>query len=243
MDGVLRCSRYAFGPNRLHYCGPDANQEIAAYIENSATDPGLESLLRAFNTMYPYLKHIAAANNIRDPFDERVVEAYWIGNNLLETVEKKDLYRHLLEDQQLKKRLGQKSFDLIADKIGRGAVPHHSFHVLDVWKRTGHLERAHTLESMDSCRIAWGKVMAVDGPKIKIETAPLIYTEGKLSLGEPTEKTISRNLEAVSDIEQLKTGEIVTYHWGVACEVITPRQSAILKRYTLRHIALANQTL
>ena len=122
-------------------------------------------------------------------------------------------------------------------------MPHHSFHVLDVWKRTGHLERAHTLESMDSCRIAWGKVMAVDGPKIKIETAPLVYIESKLLLGKAVERTISRNLEAVSDIEQLKTGDVVTYHWGVACEVITPRQAAALKRYTLRHIALANQTL
>jgi len=59
MNGILRCSRYAFGPNRLHYCGPDANSEIRSYIDEDATDPGLEKLMSQFQTMFPYLRHIA----------------------------------------------------------------------------------------------------------------------------------------------------------------------------------------
>ena len=89
MNGLLQCSRYAFGPNRLHYCGPDASQEILAYIDNKEQDPGLEKLLSAFQTLYPYLEMISRANNIADPFDERVVEAYWIGNDLLANTGKK----------------------------------------------------------------------------------------------------------------------------------------------------------
>lgn len=243
MDGILRCSRYAFGPNRLHYCGPDANREIFSYIQNQISDKGLEKLLKDFKTLYPYLKHIAEANGIKDPFNERVVEAYWIGNKLLETVEKKDFWRHLIEDQKIKKKIGGKSFELVEEKIAKGAVPHHSFHVLDIWKRTGHLEREHTLESMNECRISWGKVTEVDGPFIKIQTEPLIYRNGKLALGEPTIRKITRSLGAPLDIEQLKTGNIITIHWGIPCEVITPKQASMLKKYTLRHLALANQTL
>lgn len=243
MDGLLLCSRYAFGPNRLHYCGPDANREIFAYIQNSASDPGLKALLVAFQTMYPYLRFIAEANGISDPFDERVVEAYWVGNSLLETVEKKKFYRHLLEEQKIKKRIGGKSFDLVADKIGQGAVPHHSFHVLDIWKRTGHLEREHTIESMDSCRISWGTVRELDGPFVHVETEPLLYSEGKLVLGKPIGKKLWRGLEAGDNIEQLKKGDLVSIHWGVPCEVIVPAQAAALKKYTLRHLRLANQTL
>lgn len=243
MDGILRCSRYAFGPNRLHYCGPDANREILAYIQAGATDPGLQKLLSAFQTMYPYLRHIAEANGIDDPFDERVVEAYWLGNELLETIEKKKFYRHLLEGLALKKRLGGKSFARITEKIGQGAVPHHSFHVLDIWKRTGHLEREQTLESMDSCRISWGKVQEVDGPRVVVETEPLMYSDKKLYLGAPIQKEIRRRLESEPDIEQLRIGQIVSIHWGVPCEVITPRQARMLRRYTLRHIRLANLTL
>lgn len=243
MNGILRCSRYAFGPNRLHYCGPDANQEILAYLQEGVSDPGLESLLKAFQTMYPYLKHIAQANGIGDPFDERVVEAYWLGNGLLENVEMKRFWRHLRQDQKIEKRIGKKSFELVSDKIRQGAVPHHSFHVLDIWKRTGHLEVEHTLESMDECRISWGRVIAVDGPAISVEYEPLIISQGKLALGEPIIRKILRPLESDTDIEQLQAGDIVSMHWGVICEVITPHQASTLKKYTLRHIQLANQTI
>src|SRR3989338_1618023 len=159
LGGILRCSRYAFGPNRLHYCGPDKSGEIKDYINDEASDGGLTEILSQFETMYPYLVHIATANHIRDPLNERVVEAYWVGNDLLDKVAKQDFYLHLVDGLQLKKKLGR-NFSIVEEKIGQGAVPHHSFHVLDIWKRTGHVERDHTLESMDACRISWGKVEA-----------------------------------------------------------------------------------
>ncbi len=243
MDGLLRCSRYSFGPNRLHYCGPDANRELLGYIKSGTRDLGLDSIIKGFKTLYPYLKFIAGANGIRDPFDNRVVEAYWIGNTLLETIEKRGFYRHLLEDHKLKKRIGSKTFEEISEKIGEGAVPHHSFHVLNIWQRTGYLERAHTLESMDSCRISWGKVEKIDGPSIAISTEPLIYSNEKISLGAPISRKIIRNIGSDFDIEQLKIGDIVTVHWGVPCEVIAPEQALTLKRYTLKHLKLANKTI
>ncbi len=52
-----------------------------------------------------------------------------------------------------------------------------------------------------------------------------------------------RKLESDYDIEQLKTGDLVTIHWGVICEKVSARQVANLKKYTLRHIALANLTI
>ena len=237
------CSRYSFGPNRLHYCGPDANREIFSYIKEGTNDPGLEILLRAFKTMYPYLRLIADANNIRDPFNSRVVEAYWLGNRLLETVEKKKYYQNLLEEQEIKKRVGRKSFEEIAAKIIHGAVPHHSFHVLNIWRRTGHLEREHTLESMDQCRISWGSVSAVDGPFISVKTEPLIYENGKLKLGNPVFQRVTRNLESFGNITEVAVGDIISIHWGIPCEVITPQQTASLKKYTLESIDFANQTL
>jgi len=243
MDGVLRCSRYAFGPNRLHYCGPDANREIAAHINESAGDFGLAKLLREFETMYPYLAHIAEASHIADPFDERVIEAYWIGNELLENIPVKKFHRHLAEGLKLKKKLGGKSFGLVEKKIAGGAMPHHSFHVLDIWKRTGNLEREHTLLSMDECRISWGKVLEVNGPAITVLTKPLLYENGKLALGSEVKKEIIRRLEATYDIEQLRPGNLVSIHWSVPCEVITPAQAKNLEKYTLLHLALANQTI
>lgn len=243
LDGILRCSRYAFGPNRLHYCGPDKNKEIRDYINDDASDGGLVGLLTQFETMYPYLRHIAAANHIKDPLDERVVEAYWLGNELLERIPKQDFFVHLLDGLGLKKKLGTRNFDTVSGKIGQGAVPHHSFHVLDIWKRTGHVEREHTLESMDECRISWGTVTAISGPVVNVSTEPLLYMNRKLVLGAPAPRRLVRRLESEYDIEQVAIGDRVSIHWGIICEIISPKQVSALKRYTLRHIALANETL
>jgi len=86
-------------------------------------------------------------------------------------------------------------------------------------------------------------VKSVSGPSITVLTEPILYTEGKLFLGSPTEKKLARRLEAEYDIEQIKPGDIVSIHWSVPCEVITERQAAMLRTYTLRHLRLANQTI
>ena len=243
MDGVLRCSRYSFGPNRLHYCGPDQNRELLAYLEEGVSDAGLVVILKKFATLYPYLQHIARANRVADPFDERVVEAYWIGNDLLDHVSRPALFTHLRDTLRLKDRLGSTEFDRLTEKIRQGAVPHHSFHVLDIWQRTGHVERTHTVDSMDACRVSWGKVLSIDGPKVTVQTEPVVLRDSRLEFGAPVEQVVTRALETAADLEQLKPGDLVTMHWRVPCEVITPAQAAALRRYTLRHLQLANLTL
>jgi hypothetical protein len=243
MDGVSLCARYSFGPNRLHYCGPDASGEVLAYLKAGVADPGLEKLLSEFQTLYPYLKLIAQANNIADPFNPKVVEAYWIGNSLLERVSRQEFYNHLVFSQRLKHRLGAKEFRRLEDKIARYALPHHSFHVFNIWQRTGHLKRLHTLESMDACRISWGKVLSVDGPKITVSRRPIVYSEGKLFLAQSQHAEVTRQLEAAFDIEQLRPGAIISMHWNAPCEVISQAQAQALERYTLISLAFANQTL
>ncbi|MFH1188524.1 MAG: DUF6390 family protein [bacterium] len=244
LDGFLRCSRYAFGPNRLHYCGPDKNQEIFSYIQEGKKDAGLKALLIQFKTMYPYLCHIAQSNRIDDPFDDRVVEAYWLGNELLGNIDKQAFYTYLIDDLKIKKNIGTKEFSYIEQKIGKGAVPHHSFHVLDIWRRThGFEERAHTFESLDECRISWGKVTDVEGPYITVDTERIEYNNGNMFLSLPVQKKLIRKLESEYDIEQLQKGDYVSIHWGVICEKINETQFKNLKKYTVRHITLANQTL
>ncbi len=240
IEGLQRCSRYSFGPNRLHYCGPDANAELLAYIQNKTTDKGLENIIKKFATLYPYLKLISRANNIEDPFNDRVVQAYWIGNELLENVALQELHRNLIEDHQIKKKIGLKSFFRLENKIKQQAVPHHSFHVLNIWRRTGHLDEAQTLFSMDSCRISWGKITKIDGPHITIKTKPLIEQNSKLALGSEIEKRVTRFLESNLEIDSLKENDIITAHWGVPCEKISLNQAQNLEKYTLQSIDLCN---
>ncbi len=243
MDGVLRCTLYAFGPNRAHYCGPEANQEIFSYLNEGLADPGLTALLKEFKTLYPYLKLIAEANHIQDPFDDKVVEAYWLGNELLEKVGRQKLWRHLKDGQGLHQKLTGIEFKRLVDKVAQGALPHHSFHVLDVWRVTGHNGKEQNIDILDSCRISWGEVVKIAGPSIEVKTEPLLVVNNKLTLGQSVRRQITRPLTSHYDIEQLAAGQIISLHWGIACEVIDPIQLANLKKYTLHHLRLANLTI
>jgi hypothetical protein len=91
--------------------------------------------------------------------------------------------------------------------------------------------------------VSSGKILSVNGPFLTVETKPLLYKDGKLTLGEAIQKKLIRELESDYDIEQLKQGDLVSMHWNVVCEKITPQQAKNLEKYTLRHLALANETL
>lgn len=243
LEGVARCTRYAFGPNKLRMCGPDQQGEIAAYLSEHQADQGLTGLLVQFKTLYPYLQTIAHANGIRDPFDERVVEAYWVGNELLETVPNQTFYRHLGETLELKRKMPQHSFSELAEKLPQGARMHHSFHVFNVYKRTGNMEVLHTLESMDACRVSWGKITAIEGPKVTLQRKPLKLVGHALVLGEPEPFTITRLLDTDDVLDEARVGQWLTLHWYRPCEIVSNANVRHLEWYTKKHLALANQTL
>ena len=253
-DGVSRCAHYAFGPNRLHMCGPDANREVLVYLNEGVADGGLTHLLAQFKTLFPYLETIAHANRVDDVFDPRVVEAYWLGNKLLDSIQPQTFYRHLTDNLQLKKHLAPHTFNALENKLNSHPAPHHNFHVFNVWKRTGHVQEEHTLESMDQCRISWGKVTAVEGPFLTVERQPLMIgsppkkgetAEGVsgLTLGSPVHAKITRRLEDNSLMEDVVIGDVISIHWGMPCEILTPKQLMNLKRYTTQSLTLAHITL
>ncbi len=239
LAGQLRFIHYAFMPNRLQYCGGDDNRTLLEYGTAQVVDGGLTPLLRRFTGALPYLRLIARANNIADPFDSRVVEAYWIGNNLLEQVEVRQLYDALAE--RFGKQLEGAARQVMLNKAPAGARPHHNFHVFDIHSRVGEME--HTMETMDQCRISSGKVVAVEGAELVVERQPLIMVEGKLALG-PAERTrVTRQVESYGFADTAAVGDWVALHWGWVCEVLSPAQAAQLAHYTRYHLALANQTI
>jgi len=244
MQGLLQCARYAFSPNKLKYCGPtEKNFELFSYLTEEKVDQGLNELLDDFGVMYPYLKLIAEENGIMDPFDSRVVEAYWIGNKLLDGVEMKGFWDHLMEGQRLKARFKKKDLKWIMGKVPAGGKVHHSFHVFNIWNRTGHEAKPHTVETMDSCRISWGKVISKSKNKIRVKTQKLVYKDGKLKFEDGVIKQVTWRMGDKSLVKNLKIGDLVTMHWGWVCEKVNKFQVKNLKYYTDWHLKLANTTI
>ena len=246
-QGLATCARYSFAPNSLHYCGPEKQVDMHAYVSQGTVDKGLYEILNRFDTLYKYLELIGIENNIGDPFDPRVVEAYWLGNDLLHKTKYQPMEKLLGDGLQLKKKLKPKQFNSTLSKLDHG-VAHHTFHVLNIFRRTGHLPIAHTLDTMDECRISWGKVKKFTNYelpittekkgfiKLQVEIIPLIYSHDRLDLG----KQEIREVLSVGLVP--KVGEWVSVHWGYVCEVLGARQVKNLEYYTKLAIRLANRT-
>ena len=240
LAGTTRFIRYGFMPNRLQYCGPTGdNRTLFDYAVENQVDGGLSPLLRQFTGALPYLKLIARANDVADPFDPRVVEAYWIGNEMLDHVEVRQLYDSLLE--RFGEQLTGRTRQLVLDKAPAGARPHHSFHVLDVHSRVG--EMATSMATLDNCRVSWGRVVTVDGGELVVSRPPLELFGGKLALGRPRAERFTRQMEGRGFADAAQVGDWVSLHWAWVCEVISDRQQRNLERYTRYHLTIANQTL
>ncbi len=243
MTGVISCTTYAFMPNQLSYCGPDKNRDLFEYGITQTVDQGLKDILSNFQTLWPYLRFIALNNNIEDAFDQRVVEAYWIGNDLLENTNMKKFYRHITDSLNLKKKLDPKSLEYLVGKIPLGAKPHHTFHVTNVFLRTGHRALKHTLETMDKCRISWGQVLEIHQEYLKVKTRKMIMADKKLKLSEPRTVEIIKSIKGSSFVNSVREKDWVSFHWGLACEILNKQQVKNLYRYTQEAIQLANLTI
>lgn len=243
-DGALLAARYAYMPNRLNYCGGDNNSQLFAYASQQESDAGLREMLEEFATMYPYLRLIAEANQILDPFDYRVVEAYWLGNELLNKVSMKDFYRHLIDKQKIKKQLKPELAEKVFGKLTLGAKPHHSWHVLGIPKRTGNYPVAHTIKTMDECRIAWGRVknevktLKDLSEKIIVEYQPLKIMSNELVLGGLEDREVWLASNDKSFVPNLAVGDYVSIHWGWVCDLLTDRQKNNLEKWTKYNLKL-----
>ena len=147
-----------------------------------------------------------------------MVEAYWIGNRLLD-------------------RAGD----------ARGGLPHHSFQVfcLYPWAELLGDERrtAQALRVLDQCRIRWGRVIADTADQVVVESRPLVWDGTQLALGPPRQETAIRGFDGVRLVERLDPGDWVSLHWEWVCDRLTPAQLVALRHYSAYHLELVNERL
>jgi hypothetical protein len=238
MDGVALCARFSLATNRLEYCGPsDAEPLLYGAITRDAGLAAARGSLERFEALYPYLAAIGGRHGL-DPFDERVVEAYWIGNDLLDAFAPED-FRALL-DALARRGLPRSTAARLAAHLPAHPVFHHTFHVafVGVGEVTGHV--ATTLANMEACRPTAARVVGVDAPFLDLERRPLALAGGRLALAAPVRE---RRRFDPAILPEIGTGDTVAVHWGHPAVVLTPAQAGSLDRYTARSLDAANEAL
>lgn len=195
VPGTILWARYSFSPNRLKYCGPDANLDLFERAAKKINDKKIVEILSDFEAAFPYIQFIASENHIQDPFDWRVVEAYWLGNELLNQISLNKFYDDLRA--RFGKRIKSKTFNRIVLKIPAGAKPYHAFHVLEIFLQIGTLRKINlgpVLETINNCLISWGRVIGVDKNKLEVAYQPLLVNK-KLFLAQRRLKRSNINLK------------------------------------------------
>ena len=124
-------------------------------ISTNPSTAGCAELATQFEGAYPYLRLLAGAHGCDDPLDPDVVEAYWIGNHLLDEVTTLDFGNSI--DDRFRRRAGA-AWHRIDESIPAG-VAHHSYHVLHVMPWAGLLQRGvvdEPLRIIDQCCVTLG---------------------------------------------------------------------------------------
>jgi hypothetical protein len=259
--GDVLFARYAYPPNQLGYCGPGDGQELFELASNGGGGAGggggssggggdgggenggveMAKRARGFDGAWPYLEIIAAAAGLDDPLDSRVVEAYWIGNELLDAVEPAPFAR------QVRTSFGhQIGADWACLDPPMTARPHHSFHVFAIYPWMGLLRRGApgpALTVLDRCRIRWGQVVRVHGDHVDVRSEPLTWDGLALGLGGPALET-ARWAESGRGLGAPPTaGEWVALHWDWVCDRLTAAQLDALRRATAGQLDLTNRAV
>ena len=124
-DGGVLFARYAFPPNELGYCGPADSGGLLRHAASAATlgatDPAMpseevERKARKFEGAWVYLELDRGRRGVADPMDLRVVEAYWIGNELLDALDPAALTAEL-------GRASRDSWSVRRPAVGSGCHP------------------------------------------------------------------------------------------------------------------------
>jgi hypothetical protein len=239
--GALLFARYAYPPNALGLCGADTPRTLIEYGDAQESDPGLAELARTFEGAWPYLTLIAGANNLDNPLDPRVVEAYWVGNSLLDRVEPAALARHV--EDRFRGRIGR-SWDHLLDAVAAGAVPHHCFHVFAVYPWLGLLRTGvvdEPLRVLDRCRTTPALVASVDGDNACVFLRPLQWTGRTLELGSWTTRDVGWREDGLAFVAPAP-GDWVSLHWDFVCDGLAPTSAVELDRANRRALRVVNST-
>jgi hypothetical protein len=229
MDELESAGRYSIVPNSLGYCGgSDFSKVFKRYREGKSTKSEMRQALKRFKSLYAYLKTIAKANK-KNPFDRNVLEAFWIGNDLLTNVTAGSIRKLILRDL-VAAGMDKKRAQSAADKLPEGILLHHSFNSIYLNFVGNKVKRTTT--NFDKCRIGWGKVVSISKNSCILKYPPVKRNKVGYRLGVYITRRFSRHVCGVLLEPNIHIGDIVSTHWGAVVQKLNRKLLYSLKKFT-----------
>ena len=208
------CSHFAYQPNSLGYCGRKTARAIFRNcIVNKRCDK-VEDEIKNFLVLNPYIQTIAQVTR-KHPLSYEVIEAYWLGNDLLKHI-KPEHYTVLLKNlaaQGVPKILLQE----IEKKVPKKFVPIHLFNILHIGVGKATMSVPFNLKSVNNCMIRWGKVSKVYAHIIEVNL---------MSLSDDYIFQVRRVNQRYDPMlsGKILSGDVVFAHWGSIVKKTTRRE-------------------
>jgi hypothetical protein len=221
-SGALRFARYAYPPNELGFCGPPGAREM---LDPDAVRD-IERRARQFEGVWSYLQLLADAAGVGDPLHADVVDAYWLGSDLLDAVSPAALVARL--EDRFRGQVGGTWREAAAR-----ARPHHSFQVFEVYPWSAMLRAGRpsgpAVSILDRCRIRVGRVLAVLDGSVTVTSRPLVWDGATLAEGAAVVEQARWSVDGRSLIDEPEAGQQVALHWDWVCETLGPEQAERLR--------------
>lgn len=223
-------SLFSYSPNHKGYCGRDSAGDVFVRCIEKGLCSKVPQELKHFIVLYPYLKTISTLTKL-SPFDYKVIEAYWIGNELLEDMPVHG-YEILLKEF---KKQGVPSWliDSLKKKKPKKFIPNHLFQVLHVGVGQASGSVPFDMQSINNCMIRWGTVHAKSSRTIGIELTKLQKVNNHYELTSVSEQISTNACPFFSP----KVGDIVALHWGHVVKRLNSREEKNLTYWTKQTLA------
>lgn len=183
------------------------NQELSNFLKDSQDTKEIQKLLKQLGSYYGYFR--LSITYALDPFDPKVVRAYWLGNDFLA------------------KFFQQEGFTV--------NFPYHNLHVLAQFK-PNHLNQslaAKFLGSMIKCTIQSGLVIGIKKSDYLVETRPIKWQKNQgFYFGGKEKRNIKKGLLMKNLLGQAIAGDNIVFHFGSARLKIDAETKNQLEKYT-----------
>ncbi len=202
------------------------NSVIVNFLRNPSegNEKPAREVMSGLSTLFPYISLIGECTNL-DPFDYRVVSAYFIGSEILEEVP-------FSASEKLVKKLCRNKPPTISDNFRVT----HNFYVFCVSPYVK--ERQSLLSFIDLCRISTGEVLSLSEEKEGICVAnvrhrSLINKSGSIVVGDEKEEKMICDKTITNKVEE---GQMVAVHWRRIVKTINRSELKNLDHYTKKAV-------
>lgn len=225
-------SRFSLPPNSLGYCGKKtAAFKFKACIINGKCD-GVKKEVEKFIVLHPYLELLSKISGL-NKFSSKIIEGYWIGNDLLKKAKPKD-YLLLLKYFQ-KQGVPDFFVEELKDKQPKNFIPNHLFQVLHIGVGRASGAVPFNLKTINNCMIRWGKIQSIAKNNAIVKLNSLTaknknsYKLKLINESVPFDKKI---------VPSLKKEDVVAVHWNMVVKILSENEIENLKYWTKEVIKL-----